>query len=88
MRLLALLLLFACALFAHAARPGAPRNLRSEYLTNPLAVQTTVPRLSWEVNDSRRGAVQGAYRVLVASSPERLAEGQADLWDSGLVAVR
>ena len=86
MRLFALLLLFVCALFAYAARPGAPRNLRCEYLNDPLAVQTTIPRFSWEVCDSRRGAAQSAYRILVASSQALLLEGQADLWDSGLVA--
>ena len=33
----------------------------------------------------RRGARQTAYRVCVASAPERLADGTADLWDSGRV---
>jgi len=38
------------------------------------------------MESSRRGARQTAYRLRVASTPEKLAAGAADLWDSGLVA--
>jgi hypothetical protein len=60
--------------------------LRCEYRVDPLAVDASQPRLSWEIHDSRRGARQTAYQVLVASSAEKLAADQADLWDSGRVA--
>ena len=66
--------------------PLAPRYLRCEYLVNPLGIESKAPRLSWEVNDPRRGAVQGAYRVLVAATPEDLAADKGGLWDSGRVA--
>ena len=36
--------------------------------------------------DSRRGARQTAYQILVASSADKLAENTPDLWDSGKVA--
>jgi alpha-L-rhamnosidase len=58
-------------------------NLRCEYETNPLGIDALNPRLSWKLQDDRRGAAQSAYQVLVASSPELLAQGEADLWDSG-----
>ena len=38
------------------------------------------------MHDARRGARQTAYQVLVASTPEKLAADQGDLWDSGQVA--
>ncbi len=60
-------------------------HLRCEYRVDPLGVGTTQPRLSWIVTSSRRGQVQTAYRVLVASSERLLAKGTADLWDSGVV---
>jgi alpha-L-rhamnosidase len=63
-------------------RPILPRT---EYLVDPLGLDETEPRFSWLLDDRRRGARQSAYRVLVASSLERLAEGTADLWDSGQV---
>lgn len=37
---------------------GPPVNLRCEYAANPLGIDTLVPRLSWEVNDSRLGAAE------------------------------
>lgn len=64
---------------------GAPENLRCEYLVNPLGVGTRHPRLSWEVRDSRRGAKQRAYQILVAGSQSLLNRNQGDVWDSGKV---
>jgi alpha-L-rhamnosidase len=60
-----------------------PVGLRCEYFEAPLGVDTARPRLSWRLASNRRGARQTAYRVRVASSPEKLASGDADLWDSG-----
>lgn len=56
-------------------------DLRVESLVTPMGVTATQPRLSWRSESSRRGMRQAAYRVSVASSPERL--DQPDLWDSG-----
>jgi len=66
-------------------KAGAPTHLRCEYQENPIAIATSVPRLSWYVTAARRGARQTAYQIQVASSPERLDAGQPDVWDSGKV---
>ncbi|MBI1801595.1 MAG: family 78 glycoside hydrolase catalytic domain [Chloroflexi bacterium] len=65
--------------------PLAPYDLRCEYLVWPLGLDEPQPRLSWLIADSRRGARQSAYQVVVASSLERLARGRGDLWSSGKV---
>ncbi len=70
------------------AAPDAPVALRCEYLVDPLAVDATTPRLSWEIVDPGRGAVQSAYHIEVASSEDRLLAGAADRWDSGKVESR
>ncbi len=74
---------------AHAAAEspagGAPTGLTCEAMEQPLGIGVTQPRLSWHVNDSRRGAVQTAYEIRVASSAEKLAQDQADVWNSGKV---
>jgi alpha-L-rhamnosidase len=59
--------------------------LRCEYRVDPLGIGETAPRLSWEMQDPRRGAKQSAYQILVAGTPEKLAANQGDLWDSGKV---
>jgi alpha-L-rhamnosidase len=63
-----------------------PRELRTEYLLAPMAVETNAPRLTWQVASTDHGARQSAYRILVASSARALAAGSGDLWDSGRVA--
>ncbi|MGA2500646.1 MAG: family 78 glycoside hydrolase catalytic domain [Tepidisphaeraceae bacterium] len=79
--------------FVPADRPGpaleiplATTNLRCEYLVNPPGIDEPAPRLSWEIVSRLRGQKQTAYHILVASSPNLLRPGQADLWDSGKMA--
>ena len=65
-----------------------PADLRCEYLTNPLGIDATLPRLSWRLESSdaaSRGQRQTAYQVLVASDAATLADDQGDRWDSGRV---
>ena len=50
-----------------------------------LGIDVRSPRLSWVIQSDRRGEMQTAYQVLVASSPDLLAQDQGDLWDSGKV---
>ena len=69
-----------------AESPATAEHLRCEYRVNPLGIDATWPRLSWEMRDGRRGAAQTAWQVLVASTPEKLAAGEGDLWQSGKVA--
>ncbi len=60
-------------------------GLRCEFMKTPLGIDDVRPALSWTIQDDRRGVVQTAYRVLVASSEDLLAQGKGDLWDSGEV---
>ncbi|MBL0161937.1 MAG: family 78 glycoside hydrolase catalytic domain [Bryobacterales bacterium] len=83
MRIVALLLLAAPL----SAQPQAVQvhALRTEYLANPTAVEDARPRFSWKLQSAARGQKQTAYRILAASSPEALAAGKGDLWDTGRV---
>ncbi len=66
--------------------PAHPRALRCEYQVDPIGLGTREPRFFWKLHDGRSGAAQSAYRVLVASDPDRLAADEGNLWDSGKVA--
>ena len=79
------IVLAGCASVANAAHTAKIEKLRCEYLTNPLGIGVTKPRLSWILASSRRGEKQTASQILVSSSPELLAKGTGDLWDSGKV---
>jgi alpha-L-rhamnosidase len=69
-----------------AATAAGPVELRADNLKNPLGIDDATPKFSWQLRDAETGAKQTAYEVLVASSPELLAQGKADLWTSGRVA--
>ncbi len=77
-----------CALFAVSVGYAKlkPVSLTCEYMENPAVVDVPSPRLSWinEVTSKQiRGEVQKAYRIVVASSKDKLLNGEFDVWDSG-----
>src|SRR5690348_3464190 len=62
---------------------GAPGRLRCEYLKIPEGIDLRQPRFEWVLDNSRRGVMQTAYQILVASTPADLAGNRGDMWDSG-----
>ncbi|MCM1021778.1 MAG: glycoside hydrolase family 78 protein [Muribaculum sp.] len=58
-----------------------------EQLTMPIGVDNTVPRFSWKSFSDSRGFVQKNYRILVGSDSASVAEGKADIWDSGVCST-
>ena len=73
---------------AAAAARLQPAHLRCDYRDDPLGVEVANPRLSWvfESGGSQRGLRQSAFQILVATRPDLLRPGRADLWDSGKVS--
>ncbi len=65
------------------AAPPRVEGLLTEYLENPLGIDTPQPRFSWRLVSGERGARQTAYQVQVASSETLL--NKPDVWDSGKV---
>src|ERR1051325_11780233 len=77
---------FSIAAFGQQGRNAVTVSaLRCEYLTDPMAVDTREPRLSWVIEGTARGAKQTAYQVVVASSANDLAANKGSLWDTGKV---
>ena len=58
-------------------------RLETNAAANPLGIDTRHPRFSWALESTRRGVMQTRSRVLVASRPDLLRPGTADVWDSG-----
>ena len=76
----------SCALAAASfVMAAAPDQLRCEGLKDPLGIDRPAPRLSWAIPPGGRGLAQAARQILVADSPEALADGRGTLWDSGRV---
>jgi len=75
-------------LIAWNASALTPSALRCENRAEPLGVEASAPRLSWQLQAApgQTNKLQSAYRILVASSEANLAADTGDLWDSGKVA--
>jgi len=85
-RYFAFLVLFAATFFIGCKESSVTiTSLSCEYLTDPVGIDVTEPRLSWQLESGQRGQKQTAYRVLVASSRAKLDKNVGDLWDSGKV---
>lgn len=59
--------------------------LKCERRENPLGIDMVNPELSWIITGGARGIEQQSYQVLVASTAEKLAADDGDLWNSGKV---
>ena len=67
-----------------SAMPAAPSrlsvtSLQADYASDPLGIDDPHPGLSWQLRSAMNGERQTAYRILVASTPDRLAPGRADV---------
>ncbi|WP_215224141.1 alpha-L-rhamnosidase [Echinicola shivajiensis] len=58
-------------------------SLKCEYLKNPLGIDATQPRLTWQMKDDRSGAEQTAFRIIVAHSKDGLSNQSGVVWDTG-----
>jgi len=83
---LAVAALSATSALAGKPAPLAPTDLRCEYQTDPVGLDAPSPRFFWHVCDPRRGAVQTAYQILVATEPADLRRDRGPVWDTGKVA--
>ena len=59
---------------------AAIADMRCEYLTAPISVDTPSPRFTWTY-EAADAFAQAGYRLSVATEPEKL--DAPDVWDSG-----
>ncbi|RZF59491.1 alpha-L-rhamnosidase [Sphingobacterium corticibacterium] len=73
-------LLFSTAVLA---KNGKPVQLKCEYLTDPIGIDISNPRLTWKMEDSRQGAFQTAYQVIVDTDSMSVVDNLGTVWDTG-----
>ncbi|GAA4201328.1 glycoside hydrolase family 78 protein [Pedobacter jeongneungensis] len=59
--------------------------LKTEYLVNPIGLDSTNPRFTWQMDDASQGAKQSTYRILVDTDSASLIKANAKLWNTGWV---
>ncbi|TMI66043.1 MAG: alpha-L-rhamnosidase [Bacteroidetes bacterium] len=57
-------------------------NLRCGYTQDPLGVDISNPRLSWELQSNQKNVLQTAYRILVTDDSLLLKGNTGNIWDS------
>ena len=63
----------------------AQKELKCEYMIDPLGLDSSSPRLTWQMDDESIGASQSAYRIKVGTHLSTL-ETETDLvWDTGKI---
>ena len=58
-------------------------QLKCNFKTNPLGVETANPSFSWQLKSDARNQMQTAYRILVSDTEGGLAKNEGTIWDSG-----
>ncbi|MDO9457330.1 family 78 glycoside hydrolase catalytic domain [Nocardioides sp.] len=72
---------------ADAVAPNASVNhLKVNADPEALGIDDATPTLSWRIESDERGVSQAKYRIAVASTEAKAEAGQADVWDTGVVA--
>ena len=79
-----LAILFSHFSFALLAKTGI-NKLVCEYHTNPLGIDVTKPRFSWQMTSDTPNSKQIAYEIRVADSPNNFSKKKSVLWSSGKI---
>ena len=56
-------------------------SLRTQYLTNPIGIDSANPSFSWQLNSSERATVQTSYQLAVSTDPSM----SEIVFDSGVI---
>ena len=68
----------AAASSAQSTPRSAPLTLldiETQAAPEPIGIGEPAPRLSWKIGGTRRGTMQAAYRIVLATRPELAFEG-------------
>lgn len=79
------LLIFCFCFLVSCKQELFVEKLTCEYHVNPIAIETSYPKLSWQLKSDEGNIYQQAYRILVTDQKELLEEEEGNIWDSGIV---
>ena len=63
----------------------AVKNLKCEYLDNPIGIDETHPRFTWQMESQQSGNAQTAYELAVGTVESEVVSGKGNAWESGTV---
>ena len=72
-------------LIADTAKTFDVAELKCEYASNPIGLDTKTPQFSWMIKSKESGFVQFAYQIIVSDSKDDLKSNLGNIWNSGKV---
>lgn len=60
-------------------------NLKCEHLENPIGIDESYPRFTWQLESENPGSLQNAYQLVVGTKKADVAIGKGNIWESGTV---
>ena len=82
-----ILLLISVLLFKCSIKPESSLSvvqIERNVLENHAGIDS-LPVFSWLLSSDEKGEEQSAYRIIVASDPQKAEKGKGDFWDSGKI---
>jgi alpha-L-rhamnosidase len=79
--LAAVILITTCCTSVSVAQSA----MQTEYLYNPIGIDTRNPRFTWKLNAGNQGARQTSYRILVDTDSSAVAGGKGSIWNTDWV---
>lgn len=80
-----ILLLLASMIATVATAATTVTGLTVEGREAPLGLDCLCPRFGWKIVSDKKDVMQKSYRLLVATSLEKLSHDEGDVWDSRVV---
>ncbi|HDR51846.1 MAG TPA: alpha-rhamnosidase, partial [Mariniphaga anaerophila] len=78
-------LFFLGLLNFHVSAQVKVTNLKSEHLQNPIGIDETHPRFTWQLESEKLGSFQKAFQLVVGTEKAEVAFGNGNVWESGTV---
>ncbi|AYD47652.1 family 78 glycoside hydrolase catalytic domain [Arachidicoccus soli] len=67
-----------------AQRPKV-NTLQCDDKTNPINIDSKMPKLSWQVDAKERAVEQTSYQIIVADNISTIKKNRGNIWESGVV---
>lgn len=61
-------------------------SLKCEHLENPIGIDESHPRFTWQLKTSESGVLQTAYQLIVSTYKPDITSGKGNVWKSGTVS--
>ena len=75
------ILFFAGSLNFQVSAQVKVTNLKCEHLQNPIGLDETHPRFTWQIQSEQPGYLQDAFQLVVGTDKEKVASGTGNVWE-------